>query len=101
MSVAAGWLHQKSVRSGGSAHLSSAARSAIKSMDIGAYALWSKVWEASSVVANGDLSLPESRTMERDWVRDGVHIPRCTISSRPTQESSNGNLATSEIYRYV
>ena len=76
MSVAAEWLHQKSMLSGGTTYLSNHARMVIKNLDVSAYTLWSKVWEASNVVANGDLRLPESRTVQRDWVRDGVHIPR-------------------------
>lgn len=73
MGVAAGWLHQKSM--GNSNHLSSHAKAVVKSLDTRAYALWSKIWKAAHI-ADSNFRLPESRTYTRDWVRDGVHIPR-------------------------
>lgn len=45
-------------------------------MDNESGALWQKIWEASNKVPHAEITLPESRTIERDWVRDGMHIPR-------------------------
>lgn len=74
MGVAAGWLQHRS--SGSSKSLGSHAKATNRVLDAKASQLWSKVWEASSHAANAEFRLPESRTVNRDWVRDGVHIPR-------------------------
>ena len=69
--AAGGWLHRSSKFYG---IKSSTSRAQV--LDAEAADLWIKVHEASRLHLGAAVELPESRTVNMDWVRDGMHIRR-------------------------
>ncbi len=71
MGAASGWLHRSSMSHG--KHLFTPVA---RSLDVKAADLWLRLRHAATMHKDGNVRLPDSRTMTLDWVRDGVHMRR-------------------------
>jgi hypothetical protein len=69
--VATGWLHRSSTL-----HGNQPSNPLARALDVKAADLWVKINDASYLHQGAAVRLPESRTVNTDWVRDGVHMRR-------------------------